>query len=118
MSRISLRAVITIIIATGLFCAGILFGKGIAVSYTDKSEPTESDTAVVSQTLTLVSTSAEAQSPMLNKAKVPVSAAGYFEPFWLLVLGATLLAIGTSIKLLVRAQAKAPLPGNKSERVL
>ncbi|HKS40694.1 MAG TPA: hypothetical protein VJX74_08745 [Blastocatellia bacterium] len=117
MSKISLRAVITIIIATGLFCAAILFGKDIAICFTDKSELTGSDKAVVSQTLTLAST-AEAQSPVLNKAKMPASAAGYFEPFWLLVLGATLLAIGTSIKLLIRTPAKAPLPGNKSERVL
>lgn len=114
MSRKSLRAVTSIIIATGLFCAVILFGT---VCFADKGEFKRSNPAIVSQISMLIST-AESQSSMLNKSKAPANATGYFEPFWLLVLGATLLAIGTSIKLLIRAEAKASLPDSKSRRAL
>lgn len=112
MIRISLRAVISIIIATGLLCVALLAGKSIATSLADRGDP-----AIATQTSTLVST-AEAQPSMLNKSNSPAGATRYFEPFWLLVLGATLLAIGTSIKRIAKAEAKTPLSGSESKRAL
>ena len=113
MFRVSSRTVISIIIATGLFCAAILVGKGIAISFADKSELKRT----AKQMPPPVSTS-EAQPSMLNNSDASVIATRHFEPFWLLVLGATLFAIGTSIKRIARAEAKTRLPGGKSERAL
>ena len=113
MFKVSSRAATLIIIATGLFCAAILVGKGIFVSFADKSNAT----AVAKQIPTPVATS-EAQPTMFNNSDASAIATRYFEPFWLLVLGATLLAIGTSIKRIARAEVKTRLPDGKSERAL
>ena len=106
MFKLSSRAAIATIIAIGIFCAVILVGKGLAISFADRS-----DTAITKQIPTPVST-AEAH---LNNPDASAIAIRYFEPFWLLVLGATLLAIGTSIKRIARDDAKT---SGKSERAL
>ena len=95
---------ISIIIATGLFCAAILVGKGIAISFADKSEL--KGTIRQSQSRYRRQSQHRKRSHMLNKSDASAIAIRYFEPFWLLVLGATLLAIGTSIKRIARAEAK------------
>ena len=110
MFKVSSRAATLIIIATVLLCAAILVGKGIAISFADKSD----GAAVAKQIPTPVS-KPEAH---LNNSEASVMAIGYFEPFWLLVLGATLLAIGASLKRIVRAEAKTDLPSGKSGRAL
>jgi hypothetical protein len=117
MFRLSSRAAISIIIATGLFCAAILIGKGIAISFADRSELKRNDTAIAKQIATPVSTS-EAQTSMLNNSDASAIATRHLEPFWLLVLGATLLAIGTTIKRMAKAEVKTRLPGGKSEGAL
>ncbi len=110
MFRLSSRTVISIMIATGLFCAAIIVGKGIVISFADKSN----STAIAKQIPTPVATP-EAQPSMLNNSDASAIATRYFEPFWLLVLGAVLLTIGTSIKRIARAEVKT---GGKSERAL
>ena len=110
MFKVSSRALTTIIIATGLFCAAILVGKGVAISFADKSNPA----AITKQMPTPVSTS----DAHFNNSEASVVATRHFEPFWLLVLGATLFAIATSIKRMARAEVKPSLPGGKSERAL
>lgn len=117
MYRLYPRTTLSIIIAIGLFCAVIFFGKGIAICLADKSEFQKNGQAIASQTAMLISTS-EAQQTMRNKSDKSVMAATYFEPFLLLVLGATLLAIGTSIKRIAGADAKTQLSGGKSKRLL
>ncbi|MGA9770554.1 MAG: hypothetical protein WBV94_16060 [Blastocatellia bacterium] len=111
MFKTSSRAAITIIIAIGLFCAAIVVGKGIVIGFADRSDLKGDSQAIAKQIPTPVSTS-EAH---LNNPEASAIATRYFEPFWLLVLGATLLAIGTSIKRIARADAKT---GGKSERAL
>lgn len=98
-----------IAVATGLLCVALLFVK---VCLADKSQQ-----AVARQTATLISTS-EVQTNILNKFDKSALATKYFEPFLLLLLGATLLAIGTSIKRLAGAEAKTHLSGGKSKRPL
>ena len=110
MFRVSSRAATLIIIATSLLCAAILVGKGIAISFADKSDAT----AVAKQMPVPVST----PEAHLNNSEAFIIAIGHFEPFWLLVLGATLLAIGASLKRIARAEAKTRLPGGKSESAL
>jgi hypothetical protein len=117
MFRLSSRAALSIILVIGLFCAVILVGKGIAICLANKSDFEKNDQAIAKQTATLISTS-ESQQNMLNRLDKSAIANRYFEPFLLLVLGATLLAIGTSIKRLAGAEAKSPLSSGKSKRLL
>lgn len=108
------RAIITLLIAAGLFAAAIRAGEGLATSLADWNDR-RPDSG--SQTSSLVATAGQ-QQHMFAKSDAPMIGTTHVEPFWLLVLGATLLAIGTSIKRLARAEVKTPLPERKSERVL
>ena len=115
MSRKYSRAVISIILTTGLICSAILAVKGIAISLADVSDLKRNDTAIAKQPALITEAP---QQHGLNKSDAIARTAMHFEPLWLLLLGAVLLGIGTSIKHIARIQAKAPLTGGKTERAL
>jgi len=115
MSRKYSRAVITIILTTWLTCAAILAVKGTATCLADGSDLKRNDTAIATQHALITEAP---QQHRLNKSDAIARAAMHFEPLWLLLLGAVLLGIGTSIKRIARIQAKASLTEGKAERAL
>ena len=115
MSKKYSRAVISTIFTIWLICTAMLAVKGIAICLADGSDLRRSDAAIATQPALITEAP---QQHRLNKSDAIARAAMHFEPLWLLLLGAVLLGIGTSIKRIARIQAKAPLTGGKTERAL
>ncbi|HKP87840.1 MAG TPA: hypothetical protein VJZ26_17190 [Blastocatellia bacterium] len=116
MLRHNSRAGLSRIFIAWLICSVILVAIRLVVSFADGNDPNRSEQAMAKPSSASAAL-ADAQHRPTN-SEAPALAAMHFEPLWLLALGATLLAIGSSIKHITKTAAKAPLTGGKTKRAL
>jgi hypothetical protein len=109
------RAAILIIITAVLVLVEFEVRSGPSIGLAEGGELARTDSAAVSQPSALISATDAQQHRFAKSESI---AARHFEPLWLLVLGAALLAIGTSINRIARTEVKNPLAERKSGRTL
>src|SRR5215212_8727239 len=105
-------AAILIILTVALVIVALQAGNGSSIRLAEGGEFARNDQTAAKQPAALISaTDAQQHRFAASDAIAP----RHFEPLWLLVLGAALLAIGTSINRIARTEAKDPLAGGKSQ---